>query len=151
MGPKLPSSCVGAIICSILDHFTSNASLFTGFWLGWVGKALFFTRQMPSHNGRPRTAVELRWSYYNICCILDYFKSKVSPFTGFWLGWVGKARFFTRQMPSHSGRPQTAVELRWSHYLRHFGSLQLQSLAIYKLLARLGGKSFVFYAPDALS
>ena len=55
------------------------------------------------------------------------------------------------QMPSHRGGPQTAVELRATHYLQHFGSLQLQSLAIYRLLARLGGKSSVFYLPFSVT
>ena len=30
------------IICGMVGHFSSNTALFTGFWLGWVGKALFF-------------------------------------------------------------------------------------------------------------
>ena len=52
VGPKLPSSCGGPIICGILDHFSSKASLCTGFWLGWVGKARFCTHRMLLHADR---------------------------------------------------------------------------------------------------
>ena len=161
MGPKLPSSCGRPIICGILGHFSSNASLFTGFWLGWVGKARFFTHQMPSHTGGPQTAAELRSCHYlqhseqlqhqslaiyrllaSSCCVrciiygvLGHFCSKGSLFTGFWLAWVRKARFFTHQMASHTDPPRSAVELRSMHNLRRFGQILLQSLAIYRLLA----------------
>ena len=149
MGPKLPPSCGRPIICSILGHFSSKASLFTCFCLGWVGEARFFTHQMPSHSGGPQTAAELRPSRKLRC--LGCFSSKTSLFACFWLAWVGKPRFFTHQMPSHSGGPQTAVELRATRKLRCFGLPLLQNLAICMLLAGLGWKTSVFYAPDALS
>ena len=181
MGLKLPPSCGRPIICSILGHFSSKASLFTGFWLAWVGKPRFFAHQMASHIDPARSAVELR-SMHNLrrfgqillqslaiyrllassgcvrCIIygvLGHGCSKASLFTGFWLAWVRKARFFTHQMASHIDAPRSAVELRSilrsMHYLRRFGSLLLQSLAIYRLLASLGKESSVFYAPDGLS
>ena len=76
------------------------------------------------------------------------FCSKGSLFTGFWLAWVGKPRFFTHQIASHTDPPRSAVELRSMHNLRRFGQILLQSLAIYRLLASLGGETSVFYAPD---
>ena len=83
--------------------------------------------------------------------VLSCFSTKTSVFTSFWLSWVRNTRFFTHQMPSDIGGPSTAVELRWNNYLRHFGPLQPQNLATYRLWARLGWKSSVFYAPSALS
>ena len=82
---------------------------------------------------------------------LGCFSSKTSLFACFWLAWVGKPRFFTHQMPSHIGGPQTAVELRSTRKLRCFGLPLLQNFAIYRLLVGLGRKTSVFCTPDALS
>ena len=67
--------------------------------------------------------------------VLGHFCSKASLFTGFWLAWVGKPRFFAHQIVSHIDPARSAAELRSMHYLRRFGQILLQSLAIYRLLA----------------
>ena len=77
------------------------------------------------------------------------FSSKASLFTCFWLVWMRKPQFFTRQMPSHIGGPRSAVALRLSRKLRCFGLLPCQRVAICRLLVGLGVKTSVFYAPDA--
>ena len=79
------------------------------------------------------------------CCTPGVHRNYASHYLqSFWLAWVRKARFFTHQMASHIDAPRSAVELRSilrsMHYLRRFGSLLLQRLAIYRLLARLGGE-----------
>ncbi len=63
-------------------------------------------------------------------------------FTAFWVTSAPKARYL---------QAFGQLMLRSMHYLRQFGSLLLQRLAIYKLLASLGGEISVFYAPDGLS
>ena len=82
--------------------------------------------------------------------VLGHFCSKGSLFTGFWLAWVRKARFFTHQMASHIDAPRSAVELRSilrsMHYLRRFGSLLLQRLAIYRLVASSSCGRCIIYA-----
>ncbi len=97
MGPKLPSSCGRPIIYGILCNFSSKASLFTGFWLGWVGKArFFFTRQMPSHSGGPYIAAELRsrnslrqfWIFLLQSLVVHSFKHLVCHlYASFGLAW----------------------------------------------------------------
>ena len=82
--------------------------------------------------------------------VLAHFCSKGSLFTGFWLAWVRKARFFTHQMASHIDAPRSAVELRSilrsMHFLRRFGQILLQSLAIYRLLASSScGRPIIYY------
>merc|ERR1711911_237801 len=122
------SCCVRCIIYSILGHFCSKGSLFTGFWLAWVWKPGFFTHQMASHTDPPQSAVELR-SMHNlrrfgqillqslaiyrllassscgrpiIYSILVHFCSKGSLFKGFWLAWVGKAQScYAQALGSH--------------------------------------------------
>ena len=132
---------------------------------------------MASHIDPARSAVELRPMHYlrrfgpilfqslaiyrllasSSCvrCIiygvLGHSCSKASLFTGFWLAWVGKPRFFAHQMASHIDPARSAVELRSMHDLRRFGQILLQSLAIYRLLASLGVQALLFYAPYAFS
>ena len=86
-----------------------------------------------------------------IYSVVGHFCSEASLFTGFWLAWVGKPRFFAHQMAAHIDPARSAVELRSMHYLRRFGPLLLQSLAIYNLLASLGGETSVFCAPNGFS
>ena len=131
----------------IVGTSQSKASLFTGFWLAWVGKPRFFAHQMASHIDPARSAAELRSMHYlrrfgqillqslaiyrllasSSCvrCIiygvLGHFCSKGSLFTGFWLAWVRKPRLFTHQMASHTDPPRSAVELRSMRNLRRFG------------------------------
>ena len=126
---------------------------------------------MASHIDPARSAVELRSMHYLrhfgqilfqslaiymllassscvrliICGILGHCCSKGSLFTGFCLTWVGKPRFFTHQMASHIDLPRSAVELRSMHYLRRFGPILFQSLAIYRLLASSSCVRCIFY------
>ena len=77
--------------------------------------------------------------------VLGHGCSKASLFTGFWLAWVGKPRFFAHQMASHIDPARSAAELRSMHYLRRFGQILLQSLAIYRLLASSGCVRCIIY------
>ena len=142
-----------------------------------MGKSRFFAHQMASHIDPARSAVELRSMHYYLRCfgqtllqslaiytllassscvrciiygVLGHFCSKGSLFTCFWLAWVWKPRFLTHQMASHTDPPRSAVDLRSMHNLRRFGQILLQSLAIYRLLASLGGDTSVFCAPNSL-
>ena len=85
------------------------------------------------------------------CCTPGVHRNYASHYLqSFWLAWVGgKARFFTHQMASHIDAPRSAVELRAilrsMHFLRRFGPLLLQSLAIYRLLASSSCARCIFY------
>ena len=63
-------------------------------WASLGGKtSVFVTCHLPSHNGGPQTVPSscVRLANYDV---LGCFSSKASLFTGFWLAWVGKPRFF---------------------------------------------------------